>query len=290
MGDEALATAVKFVGKDTVEGPLFLYGGPIAGRDAHGEFFTPETDFCLEWFGKSGRPALYEHGMDREMRTAVIGRQIDYEKRAEGIWAQVQLETNAKYRKAMDRLIEEGALGYSGGAMPHLATKDRSGAIKRFPWVETTFSPTPANPDNLGVYYVKSALALSHWEEAGEDMPIAALKALAEWADTRENEPSDGLTFAARADRLAVDLREFTDQMTEVAAVRGKSGRVLSAATRDRLAKHPELIRQVADDLDELLATADAGKSVTADLLAEIVATTQIDERIRDLHLKGLNQ
>jgi hypothetical protein len=266
--EEPNAHALKFVGPNTIEGPAFLYS-----QDLVGERFTPDTDLCIEWFGKSGRPLLYEHGMDDALKTDLVGRQIDYEARDEGIWAQGELNANVRYRKSIDGLIERGALSYSGGAMQHLAVKSRDGAIKRFPWVELSMTPTPMNPDNAGVYFLKSAAALEHLEEAGVDIPSplkAALTALDEWAETRDDDGlPDGLKFAEHADRLLADVTAFRARAGSIADLRAKSGRVLSASTRERLVQHPASLRELADDMDDLLATADGTKS--ADLWEELI-------------------
>lgn len=262
--DEQRARAVKFVAPDTIEGPIFQFGR----IDTDGEQFTPDTDFCLEWFGKSGRPVLYEHGLDPDLKSAVIGRQTDYEVRAEAIWAQSELNRHARYRKTVDAMIEQGIIGYSGGAMPHLARKSRTGQITRFPWVEASLTPTPSEPANLGVYYVKSADALAHMAEVDIDVPAplkAALAALDEWAESRDTDSlPDGLKVADLIDRLSVDGPAWVKARLDWYA---KSGRVLSAATRERLVRHPASLRELADDLDELLATADAPKEAkSADL------------------------
>lgn len=255
--EQPLARAVKFSGRDTIEGPIFLFGY----RDVDGEMFTPATDFCLDWFGKSGRPVLYEHGLDDDLAATAIGRQVEYEERAEGIWAQSELNRHGRYRKAVDGLIERGVLGYSGGAMQHLAKKSASGAITRFPWVESSLTPTPAAPGNLGIHYVKSADALAHLEAVDFDIPgplKAALAALDDWAASRDDDSlPDGLKFADLVDRLSVDGPAWVKARKDWYA---KSGRVLSAATRERLTAHPGALRQLADDLDELLASADAPK------------------------------
>jgi hypothetical protein len=146
--------AIKRVGPDTVEGLAIPFGGIFAGKDFDGEDFGSDTDFCLDWFGTSGRPVLYDHGLDRSVKSAVAGRPIEHEVREEGIWAQAQLDRATKVRLT----VEAG------------------------PWVG----------------------ARKSWH--------------------------------------------------------AKSGRVLSAATRDRLAAHPSALRQLADDLDALLADADAPK------------------------------
>lgn len=261
--------AVKSVGKDLIEGPAFLFN-----KDLVGERFTPETDLCIEWFGKSGRPLLYEHGLDDSMKAALIGRQVDYEQRDEGIWAQSQLDVGARYRKAIDGLIDRGALSYSGGGMAHLATKSRSGDLKRFPWVELSLTPTPMNPANEGVYYVKSALAIQHLADVNIAIPAplkAALAALDEWADSRDDDGlPDGLKFADHADRLLADVTAFRDRTEAISGLRVKSGRVLSAATRERLLRHPASLRELATDLDDLLASADGSKS-TADLWEQLI-------------------
>jgi len=264
--------ALKFTGPNTIEGLAMPYGGLYYdGKDVDGEAFIPKTDFCFDWFGKSGRPLLYHHGLDPTMGPAVIGRQTDYEQRAEGIWAESQLETAAKFRKGVDRLIEAGALTYSSGAMPHLATKNANGHITRWPWVELTLTPTPAN-ELAAVHYVKSSDLIAHMQEVDIEVPHplkAALEALDEWADSRDESLPAGVKFAEHADRLLDDVEAFRDRVTRLGDLRAKAGRVLSAATRERLAQHPAALRQLADDLDELMASADAGKNA---LVAQLLS------------------
>jgi hypothetical protein len=97
--------AVKFVAPDTIEG-LAIPFGDENHRDLDGEWFTPNTDFRIDLFGKGGRPLLYDHGLDPAMKLDMLGRQVEYEMRPEGIWAQSQLDRAAKYRRAVDELIE----------------------------------------------------------------------------------------------------------------------------------------------------------------------------------------
>jgi hypothetical protein len=169
--------------------------------------------------------------------------------------------------------------------MPHLATKNaKTGIITRWPWVELSLTPIPAEPSTLGVYYVKSAAAAI----AALDVPVsdplrAALAALDEWAMTRPDDvPPAGTKFADDAERLLLDVREFHARLADVAAVRAKSGRVLSAATRERLAQHPGSLRQLADDLDTLLSEADGEKS--ASILVDLqIEASALDARLLDL-------
>lgn len=289
--DELLARAVKFTGKDTIEGLAMPYG-----VDTDGETFTPKTDFCLDWYGKSGRPFIFEHGLNDDMvangtripgmKSEVIGRQTDYEQREEGIWATVQLERNARYRKAIDSLIERGALGYSAGAMPHLAKKNARQEITRFPWVELSGTPIPANHRALDVHYVKSSDFIARLEDDATQPLKAALAAMDEWASrTDDDSLPDGLKFADLVDRLSVDGPAWIKARHDWHL---KSGRVLSAATRDRLTAHPAALRQLADDLDELLANADTPKdSKSADLWVEAIQTERTLARLLGVPLAG---
>lgn len=257
---EVTYRAVKRVSQDVIEGLAMPFG-----YDVDGEAFTPDTDFCFDWFGKSGRPFLFDHGLDPALKGQVFGRQTDYELRAEGVWAQVQLERHANYRKAIDGLIEQGAIGFSSGAMPHLATKNLRGEITRWPWVELSGTPIPAHPAALNVHYVKSADAIRHLEAVNIAIPDplkAALSALDEWADSRGSEgPPDTATLMEKAGRVTAAVTDLRDHARAYAEMRGKAGRVLSAQTRERLLRHPASLRELADDLDGLLTEADADKA-----------------------------
>src|SRR4051812_11902092 len=61
----------QIVGEGRIGGYLVLWGTPQA-RDLHGEYFTPETDLGLDWYDQ--RPVLYQHGLDGQLKAAVIGQ------------------------------------------------------------------------------------------------------------------------------------------------------------------------------------------------------------------------
>lgn len=167
--------ALKFVGdsRTDIEGWLAPYGGPdyLGGKDWHGEFFSPATDFALEWFGDWQRPLLYQHGLDDAIKTEVVGR-IKVERRDKGLWMQAQLDAAHEYHGEIAALLTEGALGASSGSVAHLVQTDRkSGAIKRWPLIEGSLTPTPANPDATMGYAVKSADAVLHLGVLGTEAP-----------------------------------------------------------------------------------------------------------------------
>lgn len=254
-----MSLAIKSSGKDHIEGLAIPFS-----MDLDGESFSADTDFCLDWFGPSGRPLIYDHGMDPAMKTNVIGRQVEYEVRDEGVWARSQLELAAKYRKAIDQLVEQEALGYSSGSIPHLATP-RGGAIKRWPWVELSLTPLPAA---LGtqVYAVKSVTAIEHLRAVDIDVPEpleAALKALDEWAETRDAPPGSE-AFTARLERVSSEVAGLMEHTREHLGMRAKSNRAISPANRERLVAIVEAWEPSLADIKSLLAETDpeAGKSL----------------------------
>lgn len=254
--DIRTALALKRTGQNTIEGLAIPFGGLFGGKDVDGEAFTPDTDFCLDWFGKSGRPLLYDHGLDNAMATSVTGRQTDYEVREEGIWAQSQLDANARYRKAIDKLLDESALGYSSGSMPHLAKKSGH-LITRWPWVELSMTPFPAAGPLSTVHYIKSAALIEHLTAIEQAIPAELVASAMKALDDGDDALPDGAKFADLLDRLSVDGSAWTKARKDWYA---KSGRVLSSATRERLMTHPRALRHLADDLDELLESTDSDK------------------------------
>lgn len=275
-----MTLAIKRVGPNTIEGLAI----PFGRKDLVGESFDDSTDFCIDWFGPSGRPLLYDHGLNKAVKTDRAGRQSEYEVRGTkgsedwGIWAQSELEANRAYRKVVDELIEQEALGYSSGAMQHLATKHaRSGLITRWPWVELSMTPMPAAPETLNIHYVKSAREAIEAIETDVVIPEplkAALAALDEWAEQRE---APAASYADELERVLLGSKALVERTHDISDLRVKSGRVLSAANRerlvtlrDRIATASEHADEVLRDLDEMLSTTDpaaadeASKALTA--------------------------
>lgn len=282
--DEQRLRAVKFVkGSDSlIEGLAIPFGGPIAGKDLDGEDFGPDTDLALDWFPQ-GRPVIYHHGLDGALKGAVQGRQTEHDLTDEGVWARAQLDVSARYHGAVSKLVAAGKLFFSSGSMPHLVETDDTGHIKRWPWVELSLTPTPANPLAV-VHAVKSADIIDHLAAADIAVPpgliAAALKALD--IESPDGALPDGAPVADLIDRLSVDGPAWVKARRDWHA---KSGRVLSSVTRERIAAHPSALRQLADDLDGLLASADAPRK-SADFTALSLETERVLSRLLgvDLH------
>ncbi|MEL7433222.1 MAG: phage major capsid protein, partial [Chloroflexota bacterium] len=136
-------------------GGYLVVWGDADTRDLQGEYFTPTTDFALDWYEE--RPMLYQHGLDGNLKAAVIGR-IDHLRVDDtGIWAEAQLDMHKRYVRAVQRLVEKGVLHWSSGSVSHLVEVTDEGQIKRWPLVEGSLTPTPAEPRLTDVRTLKSA-------------------------------------------------------------------------------------------------------------------------------------
>ena len=163
-----MPTAVKFAaGTDNVLNILAIpYSGMIRGKDTDGEYFSPNTDLCLDWFPAS-RPLLYHHGVDSGPGTSAVGKvdSTTTKQDADGWWVQAQLDKSNAYFEAISKLVGDGKLFASSGAMPHRTLKARNGEILRWPWVELSLTPTPANL----FASVQPTEAKAHYTAAGRE-------------------------------------------------------------------------------------------------------------------------
>ncbi len=129
--------------------------GQAVQRDLQGQYFTPETDVGLDWYER--RPVLYHHGLDGALKAAVIGVIDSLIPDETGLWAEAQLDLRKRYVRAVRRLVDQGLLGWSSGSLPHLVEISADGQIKRWPIVEGSLTPTPAEPRQTDVQTLKSA-------------------------------------------------------------------------------------------------------------------------------------
>jgi len=73
----------------------------------------------------------------------------------DGLWIEAELSRHSEYLAAILGLVEKGALGWSSGTIGQLAMREGK-SIKRWPIVELSLTPTPAEPRTLGVEQLKA--------------------------------------------------------------------------------------------------------------------------------------
>jgi len=138
-----------------IEGVGIPFGGPIDGKDLHGQFFSAKTDFAWDLITDGQRPLLYQHGLDSTLKTNVIGRWSVKKIDEAGVWVRAQLDARSAYLNEIKDLLGADALGLSSATMGHLVkVAAKTGEILRWPVVELSLTPNPANP---AAYVVKTA-------------------------------------------------------------------------------------------------------------------------------------
>lgn len=136
-----------------VGGYLVVWGSPQQ-RDLEGDYFTPETDLGLDWYDR--RPALYHHGLDGTLKAAVIGVIDTLKTDDTGVWAEAQLDMRNRYVQMVQPLIDKGVLGWSSGSAPNLVEKAPDRRIKRWPIIEGSMTPAPAEPRQTDIRALKA--------------------------------------------------------------------------------------------------------------------------------------
>jgi hypothetical protein len=153
--------AIKALKDDGELGGYLVVWGSENQRDKQGEFFTPDTELRLSWFNE--RPILYHHGLDGSLDSWEIGTIKELRKDATGIYARGQLNFNHKdprIRAAIPGIwndVKLGKLGWSSGSMGHLVEVTKNGQILKWPLVEGSLTPTPAEPHRTKVDAIKLA-------------------------------------------------------------------------------------------------------------------------------------
>lgn len=160
-----MGTTVKSLGGGRIGGYLIAWGTPRT-LDLQGEYFTQETELNLDWYDQ--RPVLYHHGLDGTLKSVAVGRIDTLRKDEIGAWAEAQLDLRNEYIRAIQRLIDEGALAWSSGSSPHLVKVGDDGHIKRWPIIEGSLTPTPAMPFGTEIMNMKTFLGLVKGAERKE--------------------------------------------------------------------------------------------------------------------------
>lgn len=206
-------TAVKMLDAEAGRiGGYLVVWGDATQRDLQGEYFTPQTDVGLDWYDQ--RPVLYHHGLDGNLKAAVIGVMDTLRHDEVGIWAEAQLDVHKRYVRAVQRLVDQGVLSWSSGSLPHLVEIAGDGQIKRWPIVEGSLTPTPAEPRHTDVHTLKSAykslgLDMTRLGIDGEDLIYADR---ASPVPTNTNEKMRGKTMTHEETNMPVKRLPLADE------------------------------------------------------------------------------
>lgn len=270
-------------------GYLVVWGGP-GQRDLQGEYFTPETQFGLEWYNK--RPALFHHGLDKAVKGSIIGEIDTLTPDEVGLWAEGILDMRKQYNQIVLKLIERGALSWSSGSLPHLVEVAPDGMIKSWPIVEGSLTPTPAEPRKTEISAIKSA-----YQELGLDLTPLKLENLSADEtpahDPAKEQPAKEPVIEAAKDAGIVDPIKL-DAPGDPAAIPMENEmnireiimQVLQAAIQAGVAISPEQQTAIAAQIEAAYKPADEAMAAAPALNQE--QATQVAQAVAPMVLKAI--
>lgn len=132
------------------------YGVIFGGADLVGEAFGPDTNYQLDLVPQ--KPILYDHMLGPVKSALGIWDAAATKIDDVGIWFEGELSRAEQYSAIVDKvmaLAHAKKLGLSSGTVDHMAVRDGK-AIKQWPIVEVSLTPTPAEPRTLGVRELKA--------------------------------------------------------------------------------------------------------------------------------------
>jgi len=182
------------------------YGVIYGGEDLEGENFQPDTDFMLDLVPV--KMVFYDHTLQHEVKHMLGNATVT--PNDSGLWVEAQLDRHKAYVNEILRLVEEGILGWSSGSVGHLVEREGK-TIKRWPIIEFSLTPTPAEPRTLGVERLK-ALAKEFPElkalvpkEAGKALGNAASEKLAKDSTHLKNKETHNMSD------ITLSMEEYKD-------------------------------------------------------------------------------
>ncbi len=135
-------------------------------RDLTEEYFDQSTEELTAVFDAVGRlPFIYHHGLDEEVKTKVIGVVDVLKSDSTGLWYEAQLKMADEYDEAIKQMFDDKRLKTSSQTFAVARrVNSKSGHIERWPIVEITATPTPAEHRMPAIEVLKSA-----FDEIGSD-------------------------------------------------------------------------------------------------------------------------
>ena len=127
-------------------GAYAVLWGSETKKDLDGEFFTEKTEELTKIFDAVGKlPLLYQHTADAVLKTHVLGIVDTLKADSVGLWYEAQLLMSSEYDEWVKKLIQSGKLKTSSQTFPNAKDSNKTtGEITRWPIVEITATPTPA--------------------------------------------------------------------------------------------------------------------------------------------------
>lgn len=198
VGDVSTATpyaSMKAVGDRLIEVKVAYYGHK-AGKDSHGEYFSPNTDFDADNF--PAPPLLYYHGFDAQGKKmgkpAVTGKFASRRAGGDGHYLTYKLK-NTKYADLQWDSAQKGACVVSPGTIGHLIRKQPDGELTYWPLAEISAWDYAANRAPANLHSVAAPVLKALYLSEGLPLPSSIDTAASETPET----PGEGVSGQAHS-------------------------------------------------------------------------------------------
>lgn len=143
---------------DSRVGAYAVLWGDEDHKDLTKEFFDLNTEELTVIFDGVGKlPYLYNHTLNDAMKSTVIGVVDTLITDSVGLWYEAELKIANEYESAIKKLLKDGKLKTSTQTFYPARRVAKNGRIERWPIVEISATPTPAEARMFSVEVVKSA-------------------------------------------------------------------------------------------------------------------------------------
>ena len=249
-------------------------------RDSYGDYFTKDT--YLGAHQGDGVDVLFHHGMplhtSRRMteeqkkafeafRNHIFSSPTKAKKDEVGLFVEVVLDMANDFEKAVYGLAKAGKLGWSSGSSWHTVRRTDDGEITRWPIIEISLTPQPAEKLNKAVT-LKAIESLKYLplddvdadDDDLDEKPISEVEKLVSSFKTLDVETHSRLAVSA--------VKDIASRFRSKYEARLKDKRALSEAYRQHVVSVMEQCKAASAELELLIdeaaaRTKEAGKRAT---------------------------
>jgi len=189
------------------------FGGPVNGKDAHGEYFDERSDLELD----TVTPILhYYHGYAEDGKPQgkpqKIGRVVSTQKRGDGVWYRVILDKASKLAARVYDAAKRGLAVASSGTAEHLRRVASDGHIDYWPVFELSIFDADENKRPANSYAIAMPALKAVYEQAGQELPDI----LREPNTTEAEAEGVAVTAAYRAEAVGDGAAEINTHEGEI--------------------------------------------------------------------------
>ena len=165
--------AVKAVGDWQLDVLAIPYGGPNAGKDSQGEYFSAATNLYEDKF--TSPLVVYYHGYAPDGRPQgapeVIGEITKRWTDTAGRWVRVKLNRLSEWAKRVWDAAQSDKARASSGSIAHLVRRTADGLITHWPFAELSLFDTSETRQPANAYAVALPVMKAIYSQAGLTMP-----------------------------------------------------------------------------------------------------------------------